>query len=185
MLVVICWRRRVLYAGKGAHSTQCCPARVKPALLPRRPRGSPRSLKGIQAGCGLRARTAATSAAGDRLSHHRPLSSNNKLGCTSSFLSFIIFFSKTYINRCALYKARFSKVRFSADFLRISDLREGRLFSRNTSSNPLSLIKPPLFTNNPCKSTCVCTALSLHIVDFHCGQNYCKQKLFTKKVFLA
>ena len=37
----------------------------------------------------------------------------------------------------------------------------------------LSLIESPIFTNTPCKSTCLCNAPSLHIVDeIHDEENH-------------
>ena len=42
---------------------------------------------------------------------------------------------------------------------------QDRLFSRNSRRKPLNLIKFPIFTNTPCKSTCLCNAPSMHTVD--------------------
>ena len=49
--------------------------------------------------------------------------------------------------------------RFSWGFLK------ERLFSRNSTRKPLNLLKSPIFTNAPCKSTCLYNAPNLHIVD--------------------
>ena len=51
--------------------------------------------------------------------------------------------------------------RFSGGFWFSQEL----LFSRNSTGNPLNLIKCPIFTNTPCKSTCLNNAPSLHTVD--------------------
>ena len=40
-----------------------------------------------------------------------------------------------------------------------------RLFSRNSTRKPLNLIKSPIFTNAPCKTTCLYNAPSMHTVD--------------------
>ena len=42
---------------------------------------------------------------------------------------------------------------------------QDRLFSRNSTRKPLNLIKSPIFTNAPCKSTCLYNAPSLHTLD--------------------
>ena len=42
---------------------------------------------------------------------------------------------------------------------------QDRLFSRNSTRNPLNLIKSPIFTNTPCKSTCLYNAPSMHTVE--------------------
>ena len=42
---------------------------------------------------------------------------------------------------------------------------QDRLFSRNSTRKPLNLIKSWIFTNTPCKSTCLYNALSMHTVD--------------------
>ena len=51
--------------------------------------------------------------------------------------------------------------RFSAGFWFSQD----RLFSRNSTRNPLNLIKSPIFTNAPCKTPCLYNAPSMHTVD--------------------
>ena len=60
----------------------------------------------------------------------------------------------TVQTRC-IVKARLRKVHFSGDFL--GGFRfcfsQDRLFSRNSTRKPLNLIKPPIFTNAPCKTT--------------------------------
>ena len=40
-----------------------------------------------------------------------------------------------------------------------------RLFSRNSTRKPLNLIKSLIFTNTPCKSTCLYNAPSMHTVE--------------------
>ena len=40
-----------------------------------------------------------------------------------------------------------------------------RLFSRNSTRKPLNLKKSPIFTNTPCKSTCLYNAPSMHTVE--------------------
>ena len=50
---------------------------------------------------------------------------------------------------------QFSGVWFSQD----------RLFSRNPTRKPLNLIKSPIFSNTPCKSTCLYNAPSMHTVE--------------------
>ena len=40
-----------------------------------------------------------------------------------------------------------------------------RLFSRNSTRKPLNLVKSPIFTNSPCKSTGLYNAPSMHTVD--------------------
>ena len=45
------------------------------------------------------------------------------------------------------------------------------LFSRNSTREPLNLIKSPIFTNTPCKSTCLYNAPSLHTVDCNRPRN--------------
>ena len=40
-----------------------------------------------------------------------------------------------------------------------------RLFSRKSTRKPLNLVKSPIFTNTPCKSTCHYNAPSMHTVD--------------------
>ena len=42
---------------------------------------------------------------------------------------------------------------------------EERLFCKNSTRNPLNLIKSPIFTNAPCKSTCLYNAPSVHTVE--------------------
>ena len=37
----------------------------------------------------------------------------------------------------------------------------------NSTRKPLNLIKSPIFTNAPCKSTCLCNAPSLHTLKKH------------------
>ena len=51
--------------------------------------------------------------------------------------------------------------RFSGGFCFSQD----RLFSRNSTRKPLNLIKSPIFTNAPCKTTCLYNAPSMHTVD--------------------
>ena len=51
--------------------------------------------------------------------------------------------------------------RYSGGFL----ISQDRLFSRNSTRKPLNLIKSPIFTNTPCKSTCLYNAPSMHTVD--------------------
>ena len=51
--------------------------------------------------------------------------------------------------------------RFSGGFWFSQD----RLFSRNSTGKPLNLIKSPIFTNAPCKTTCLYNAPSMHTVD--------------------
>ena len=53
--------------------------------------------------------------------------------------------------------------RFSGGFWFSQD----RLFSRNSPSKPLNLIKCPIFTNTPCKSTCLYNAPSMHTFDWN------------------
>ena len=68
--------------------------------------------------------------------------------------------------------------RFSGGFWIYQD----RLFSRNSTRKPLNLIKSPIFTNAPCKSTCLYNAPSMHIVDRN-PQNFLQatpQKEFEK-----
>ena len=38
------------------------------------------------------------------------------------------------------------------------------MFSRNSTRKPLNLTKSPIFTNTPCKSTCLCNAPSILVV---------------------
>ena len=38
----------------------------------------------------------------------------------------------------------------------------------NPSQDPLNSIKSPIITNTPCKCTCLCNALVLHIVERSC-----------------
>ena len=52
--------------------------------------------------------------------------------------------------------------RFSGGFWFSQD----RLFSRNSTRKPLNLTKSPIFTNTPCRSTCLYNAPSMHTVDF-------------------
>ena len=42
---------------------------------------------------------------------------------------------------------------------------QDRLFSRNSTRKPLNLIKSPIFTNAPCKTTCLYNAPSMHTVE--------------------
>ena len=42
---------------------------------------------------------------------------------------------------------------------------QDRLFSRNSTRKPLNLIKSLIFTNTPCKSTCLYNAPSMHTVE--------------------
>ena len=42
---------------------------------------------------------------------------------------------------------------------------QDRLVSRNSTRKPLNLIKSPMFTNTPCKSTCLYNAPSMHAFD--------------------
>ena len=43
---------------------------------------------------------------------------------------------------------------------------QDRLFSRNSTRKPLNLIiKSPILTNTPCKSTCLYNAPSMHTVE--------------------
>ena len=51
--------------------------------------------------------------------------------------------------------------RFSGGFWFSQD----RLLSRNSTRKPLNLIKSPIFTNTPCKSTCLYNAPSMHTVN--------------------
>ena len=51
--------------------------------------------------------------------------------------------------------------RFSGGFLFSQD----RLFSRNSTRKPLNLIKSPIFTNAPCKTTCLYNAPSMHTLE--------------------
>ena len=51
--------------------------------------------------------------------------------------------------------------RFSGGF----QFSQDRLFSRNSIRKPFKLIKSPIFTNTPCKSTCLYNAPSMHTVD--------------------
>ena len=51
--------------------------------------------------------------------------------------------------------------RFSGGFWFSQD----RLFSRNSTRKPLNLIKSPIFTNAPCKTTCLYNAPSMHTVE--------------------
>ena len=50
---------------------------------------------------------------------------------------------------------------FSRGFL----FSQERLFCRNYTRNPLNLIKFAIFTNTPCKSTCLDNAPSMHTVE--------------------
>ena len=52
--------------------------------------------------------------------------------------------------------------RFSGGFWFSQD----RLFSGNSTRKPLNLIKSPIFTNAPCKTTCLYNAPSMHTADF-------------------
>ena len=52
--------------------------------------------------------------------------------------------------------------RFSGGFCFSQD----RLLFRNSTRKPLNLIKSPIFTNAPCKTTCLYNAPSMHTVDF-------------------
>ena len=54
--------------------------------------------------------------------------------------------------------------RFSGGFRFSQD----RLLSRNSTRKPLNLIKSVIFTNTPCKSTCLYNAPSMHTVDSRC-----------------
>ena len=47
------------------------------------------------------------------------------------------------------------------------------LFSRNSTRKPLNLIKSPIFTNAPCKTTCLYNAPSMHTVDQSTGSTPC------------
>ena len=47
---------------------------------------------------------------------------------------------------------------------------EERLLSQNSAKSPWNSFGPPIFTNNPCRSTCLCNAPSLHTVDKHWSQ---------------
>ena len=51
--------------------------------------------------------------------------------------------------------------RFSGGFCFSQD----RLFSRKSTRKPLNLIKSPIFTNAPCKTTCLYNAPSMHTVE--------------------
>ena len=53
--------------------------------------------------------------------------------------------------------------RFSGGFCFSQD----RLFSRNSTRKPSNLIKSRIFTNTPCKSTCLYNAPSMHTVEFN------------------
>ena len=57
--------------------------------------------------------------------------------------------------------------RFSGGFRFSQD----RLFSRISTRRPLNLIKSLIFTNTPCKSTCLYNAPSMHTVEKR-GQTY-------------
>ena len=52
--------------------------------------------------------------------------------------------------------------RFSGGFWFSQD----RLFSRNSTRNPLNFKKSPIFTNAPCKTACLYNAPSMHTADF-------------------
>ena len=56
--------------------------------------------------------------------------------------------------------------RFSGGFCFSQD----RLFSRNSTRKSLNLIKSPIFTNAPCKTTCLYNAPSMHTVERLSGQ---------------
>ena len=54
--------------------------------------------------------------------------------------------------------------RFSGGFWFSQD----RLFSRNSTRKPLNLIESSIFTNAPCKTTCLYNAPSMHTVHISC-----------------
>ena len=53
--------------------------------------------------------------------------------------------------------------RFSGGF----DFSQDRLFSRNSTRKPLNLVKSPIFTNAPCKTTCLYNALVCTLLIGH------------------
>ena len=65
----------------------------------------------------------------------------------------------------ALYKARLRQFHFFWRFSGGFWFSQDHLFSRNSTRKPLNLIKSPIFTNTPCKSTCLYNAPSMHTVD--------------------
>ena len=54
---------------------------------------------------------------------------------------------------------------FSGDFLGIFWISQEPLFSKNSTKPPLNLKTSPIFTNTPCKPTCLYNTPSLHIVE--------------------
>ena len=65
--------------------------------------------------------------------------------------------------------------RFSGGFWFSQD----RLFSRKSTRKPLNLIQSLIFTNAPCKSTCLYNAPSMHTVESFLGRGSVAQRPFT------
>ena len=66
--------------------------------------------------------------------------------------------------RC-IVKARLRRVHFSGDFLRGFDFLRSACSLGIPQENPLNSIKSPIFTNTPCKFTCLYNAPSIHTVE--------------------
>ena len=83
-----------------------------------------------------------------------------------SFFRVVLFLFKNY-QQCPNYvhckKRGSEKSAFLAIFWGFW-FSQDRLFSRNSTRKPLNLIKSPIFTNTPCKSTCLYNAPSMHTV---------------------
>ena len=65
----------------------------------------------------------------------------------------------------ALQKASLRKIHFSGDFLEVFDFLRSTCSLGISQENPLNLIKSPIFTNTPCKPTCLYNAPSMHTVE--------------------
>ena len=65
----------------------------------------------------------------------------------------------------ATRKARLRKDHFSGDFLGVFDLLRSACSLGIPQENPLNLRKSLIFTNTPCKSTCLYNAPSMHTVE--------------------
>ena len=86
--------------------------------------------------------------------------------------------------RC-IVKARLRKVHFSGDFQGGFCFSQECLFSRNPTRKPLHLLESAIFTNAPCKTTCLYNAPSMHTVEFFLGKinKMLPKPRFSKPIF--
>ena len=99
------------------------------------------------------------------------LQNKTKLGKSfqSVSVSVILYLQNNYVlvnsvqTRC-IVKARLRKVHFSGDFPRVFDFLRIACSLGITQEKPLNLIKSPIFTNAPCKSSFLYNAPSMHTV---------------------